>query len=343
VPQVNVMYWNLGGVDQQRLALAGASYSSLIASVMRASNIAVAGFSGVLAGQGGVLGQQVVNHLGQTTWNQQASPQLGQGRNEQYLFVWNLQAVPAYKPPGLEYWLWQYPRPGQQGQYFGFPRQQDQSPDMPPFTMFFKLGNSGKWIPVAILHAPSWQLGQPNGQGIAMALASFAQIPTFDLGNGAMLMGTFNVPAIDNVNAPGSNGANVFGGLAGAQGKYDQEMNNHRTALAGAPIVAIADEEAYAQTSDNFFLRRNSPQGGIGGSDPGILNVISASLGILDDQGNWQAARFRPALAYVEEVSAGRQNVAAGDDGSYDAFDDAFAAYRLYVSDHVPIVMTINY
>lgn len=341
--QVNVLYWNLGGVNQQRLAQAGPSYTDLIASVMRAGNIAVAGFSGVLAGLGGLLGQAVVDNLGSTAWIQQASPPLGQGRNEQYVFVWNLQAVPAYKPPGLEYWLWQYPRPGQQGRYFGFPRQQDQSPDMPPFTMFFRLGNSNMWMPMAILHAPPWA-AQGHGQEIAGALASFAQVPAFDLGSGALLMGTFNVPADDNVNTPGSNGATVFGGLAGAQGKYDQAMNNHRTALAAAPVVAIVNEQAYAQTSDNFFLRRNSPQGGITGSAPGILPVISSSLGSVDDQSeDWHPAPFRPALAVVEAACAGRQNVAAGDDGSYDAFDDAFAVYRLYVSDHVPIIMTINY
>lgn len=345
--QLNVMYWNLGGAGQQRLVQAGGSYANLIASVMRAGNITVAGFSGVLDGVGGALGQQVVNELdrssGGPAWNQQASPQLGQGRGEQYLFIWNLQALSAYRPQGLDYWVWQYPAPGQQGQYLGFPRSASQSPDLPPFTMFFQLGSGPKWMPMAILNAPPWQLGQTNGQAIAMALASVSQAAALDLGNGALLMGTFNVPADDNVGVGGSNGAAVFGGLAGPAGKYDQAMNNHRTALARQPVVAITDGDAYAQTSDNFFLRRNSPQGGIAGSDPGILPVISSSLGSLNDQGEWQAAPFRPALATVEAASTGTGRANANEDGSYDRFDDAFASYRLYVSDHVPIVVTINY
>jgi hypothetical protein len=347
VPQVNVMYWNLGGVDQRRLARTGDSFARLIASVMRAGNISLAGFSGVLSGQGDALGRQVVGDLdrssGGPSWNQQASAQLGQGRSEQYLFVWRLQDLSAYRPQGLDYWLWRYPVPNTQGQYLGFPRPESQSSDMPPFTMFFQLGSSGRWMPMAILNAPPWQSGQTSGQAIALALASVSQATAFDLGNGSLLMGTFNVPADDNVGASNSNGALAFGGLAGPRGKYNQVMNNQRTFLARTPGVAMTDQDAYVQTSDNFFLRRNSSQGGVAASAAAILDVIAASMGTLNDQGVWQAARFRPALAVVEAACTNNRGVTAGQDGSYDRFDDAFASYRLYVSDHMPIAITINF
>lgn len=327
---VNVMYWNLGDLDQDRLAQAGASYAELIASVIRGGGIALAGFSGVLAGMGDVLGQGVVDLLarqGEPGWNQQASPPLGRGRGEQYLFVWNLGAVSAQQPDGLEYWLWQYPVPGEPLELLGFPRPQDQSPDLPPFTMFFGLNGSATWLPVSVMHAPPWELGQ--GQGVAAALANVCRIEALDLGNGALLMGTFNVPADDDVATADSPGAYAFTGLAGPEGKYDQKLDNHRTALCAQPVVAITDEDAYAQTGDSFFMRRNSPQGGVAGSDAGILRVISSSLGSLDAAGEWVPAPFRPALAQVEKDSTNGADPTSGPDGSYNRFDDAFAAYRL--------------
>jgi hypothetical protein len=339
--QLNVMYWNVGGLDQGRLGKAGPSYAALIASVMRAGDVGVAGFGGVLAGQGGLLGQQLVNELGQSAWKQQPSPLLGKGRDEQYLFLWNSGAVTPYSPPGQDYCLWEYPVPGWQWPSLGFPRPQNESPDLPPFTMFFMLGTSGKWLPMAIMHAPEWELGRANGQGIGLALESVAQIGALDLGNGSLLMGTFNVPADDNVGTNGSNGALVFGGLAGPAGKYDKALTNQLTVL-GEPIVANSAEEGYVQPSDNFFLRRNSARGGVTGSAPGVLNVIEASLGSLNGQGEWQRAPLPQFLSDVEAAST-TSPATAGPDGSYDRFDDAFASYCLYVSDHLPISMTINF
>ncbi|MEV0643633.1 hypothetical protein AB0I28_00070 [Phytomonospora sp. NPDC050363] len=344
--QLNVMYWNLGGLDQQRASLAGTSYPSLVASAIRAGDITVAGFSGVRSGLANALGEAVVAELRgyypHSTWIHSASPPLGQGRDEQYLIIWDGSRAGAYKPPGYEYWLWQYPAPNPLDGLLGFPRPESMSPDLPPFTMFFKLGSSGKWMPMSVLHAPTWPDAWQNGAEITRAMANLTRVEAFDVGDGALLMGSFNVPADDDVGTPGSNGALAFGRLAGPNGKYDQAMHGHRTAL-GPPIVATTDSQSYVQTSDNFFVRRNSSQRGITVSAPGILGVISGSLGRLDAQGTWQPAPFRPALANVEARSVGDDKVTAGADGSYDRFDDAFAAYRLYVSDHAPIAITINY
>ncbi len=349
MPQVNVMYWNLGTFNQARWAQCGASYISMIAQVMQRNNIGLAGFSGIFIGLGRRFGQQLVSELNYTgrqanqAWNEQASPPLGQGRGEQYLFAWNTRAVSAYQPPGLNFWLWQYPVPGQQGQYFGFPRPENSSPDMPPYTMFFQLGTSGRWMPMAILAAPAWNLGNPLGNGILTALASVSRLAPLDLGNGSLLMGSFNVPRDDSVATNGSNGAYAFGGLAGPQGKYDQGLRNASTVLAARAAVAMTEADAMIQTSDNFFLRRNSAQGGITGNGIQVQQLITSSLPSINNNGVWQPAPFRPGVTGIESDYVGARNVTAGAQDSYESLDDAFAVYRQYVSDHLPINLTLNF
>jgi hypothetical protein len=279
----------------------------------------------------------------QTTWNYIASPPLGAGRDEQYLFLWNMKVFQSYAPDGTNYWRWDYPLPGGQTGNYGFPRPSTASPDMPPMTMFFKLGTKAAFMPVSVFHAPDWSLGETHGQGILAACTNIPQIADFALGQGGLIMGTFNVPANDDVNTQGSNGAGAFAPLAGAGGKYTQAMNNQPNLLANAPLVALAMEEAIAQTSDNFFFRRDGATNGITLTDPGVPLIFQHSLGTLNSSGSWVSAPLGSALASIEAVAVGMENVTAAPDGSYVKLDDAFTVYRAYVSSYLPVMGTLNY
>jgi hypothetical protein len=205
--------------------------------------------------------------------------------------------------------------------------------------MFF--GGAQRYIPIAILHAPSWLSSNPAGQTIQTACNNIAQITTFDLGQGSLIMGTFNVPANDDVNANGSNGAFAFGTLAGANAKYSQVLINQSNLLANSPIVAMAMEDAVVQTSDNFFFRRNGAANGIGLANPMIPNILEAALGTFDNNNQWVSAPLGLALARIDVTVT---NVTSAlPDGSYVKLEDAFAVYRSYVSAYLPIMATLTY
>lgn len=343
--QATIMTWNLGDLDMTRANRTGLAYVQYLASVMQAGNVALAGFCGIRSGLAGRLGDLLVKEMGNrigsiTDWNSLASPPLGLGRDEQYLFVWNMKALQSYAPDSKTYWVWEYPLPGDQQGLYGFPRPANASTDLPPFTMFFRLGGGPKFMPVALYHAPDWSPGTSQGVAIAAAFNNLAQIPVFDLGQGALIMGTFNVPANDDVTAGGSNGA-VFSALAGESGKYTQVLNNQPNRLVDTAAVAISMEETLAQTSDNFFFRRNGLTNGIGYTTPLVANLFTAALGQLDENDGWVTAPLGLPLALMEWTA--ENQTAAGPDGSYMKLEDALAVYRRYFSGYLPMLLTLTF
>lgn len=345
--QSNIMAWNLGGLNQQRAAASGFPFVQLIASVIKEANISLIGFSGIFSGLAQPLGELLYKELNNldgsnTKWNYQGSPPLGAGRDEQYMFIWDMTVFGAYAPNGTDYWQWDYPRTDGQSGNYGFPRPYDASPDMPPFTMYFKLGRSQNFMPFAIFHAPEWDLGQTPGQGIFMACANISQIAAFDQGQGSLIMGTFNVPHNDDVTVNGSNGAGAFETLAGANGKYTQAMSNQMNLLADNAIVAMGMENALVQTADNFFFRRNATNG-ITFTNSMVVNIFLASMNSLDASGKLVKAPLAPALARIEAVAVGMNRITASENGGYGKLEDAFAVYRTYVSSYLPIMGTLNY
>jgi hypothetical protein len=360
------MFWNLGGLNQQLAVKAGFAYIQFLATVMEQNNVALIGFSGIRSGLGRALSEGLVAELGNRVksamvWNSLGSPGLGAGRNEQYLFVWNMKVFTSCAFDGsTDYWRYEFPLPGGQQGNYGFPRPTSQSPDMPPFAMYFQLMGSTSRLPVTLFHAPDWTLGSTLGQGIAIACNNIAQIPTFDLGQGGLLMGTFNVPADDDVTVTGSNGAGVFGVLAGPNGKYTQLLANEPTQLSDTAAVAAAiiplsgesmdedDEDevmdlAVVQPSENIFFRRNGTTNGLACTNTRVPELLNDNLGTLNDQDQRVRAPLAPALAYIELNVVGRENVTAGPDDSYYKLDDAFAVYRNFVSASLPIMTTLTF
>lgn len=343
--QATIMTWNLGELDLSRASRTGLAYVQYLASVMQAGNVALAGFCGIRSGLAGRLGDLLVKEMGNRTgsitdWNSLASPPLGLGRDEQYLCVWNMKLLQAYAPDSKNYWLWQYPLPGDQGGFYGFPRAANASSDLPPFTMFFQLGGGPKFMPVALYHAPDWSPGTGQGLLIRAACNNLAQIAAFDQGQGALIMGSFNVPANDDVTATGSNGQ-VFAPLAGESGKYTQVLNNRPNRLVDAALVAISMEETMVQTSDNFFFRRNGLTNGIGYTNPQVADLFTAAMGRLDDNDDWVTAPLGLPLALMEWTA--ENQTAAGPDGSYLKLEDALSVYRRYFSGYLPVLLTLTY
>lgn len=357
MPQVNIMTWNLGDITIDRYGTAGFPFIEFLGTVMLSGNVSLLSMSGIRDNQARAFGEALVAVLNNRTrtqnvnWNYLASPPLGAGWDEQYLIVWNLTTLQAVAPDGTNYWFYDFPRPsGQQG-YYGFPQLRTASTNMPPFLMFFRLLPSTKVMCASIIHAPSWLFPINNpGQGIAAALNTIAQIPLFDVGQAGLIMGTFNVPPNDDVTVNGSNGANVFGGLAGANGKYTQLVNNQKNMLTDSPRVAMAMEDALDLTADNFFFRKDGPTNSVTAANASLANILSAalpSITMTDDNYNYVPAPLGPALTAVEmsanRIATGVADTAATEDGSYATLEDAFAVYHDYVSNYLPLAVTINF
>ncbi|WP_437593530.1 hypothetical protein [Sorangium sp. So ce1000] len=343
------MTWNLGGLNKERYDTAGFPLVEYIASVMQEGHISLIGFTGVLADLGDELGRLLCNELNNRVksmyWTYVVCPPLGAGRGEKYLLLWDRSAFNVYAPDGSTYSLLDYPLPSGQTGFYGFPRPRTASPDMPPWTMFFKLGASTSFITVSLFHAPDWSLGLSPGQGVLAACTNISQIATVALaqGQGGLLMGTFNVPVNDDVNATGSNGAAALAPLAGPEGKYTQAFNNQQNLLSNVASVAMTMEDALAQTADNIFFRRDGIANGITLTNAGVANVLLSALGSLDASGNWVTAPLGPSLAKIEFRPVAEEYITAEPDGSYVKLEDAFAVYRTYVSAYLPVMCTLNY
>jgi hypothetical protein len=344
--QATIMSWNLGAMDPARANRAPGAIVNYLATVIEAGPVALAAFSGIrgelAGGLGTVLTEELENRsIPPVEWNSAISPTLGAGRDEQYLFVWNRSVVTAQPCPKTDTFLqWEYAVPGGQDQYYGFPRDPSQAPDLPPVRMLFQPVGSDRLVSIAIINGPDWMLGNQAGVAAHEVCGNLAQIPELDQGHGGLLMGTFNVPLNDDVNTAKSNGAAVFAPLLA---KYQQTFHGSPTALAGVPKVAIPMEEAQPQTADAIFFRRNGAQNGLGYSRADVPDLLGQALGTLDDQGNWVSAPMGMPLALVEYAMVGGNAVAAEPDGSYVKLEDAFIVYRELVSAYLPALITLTY
>ncbi|BAZ36678.1 hypothetical protein NIES4101_25980 (plasmid) [Calothrix sp. NIES-4101] len=346
MPQANVMAWNLEKLNEDRASTVGVRLIQFIASVMQLYRIDLIGLSGIFAGRGeslaGILSYELNNReKTDNKWQDQTSPALGLGWNEQYCFVWNSLKFQPATTHLTDRFQYDYPLPDGLGKFYGFPRLRTAAADLPPYLGYFQLVGTQKFLPIAVFHAPDWALAE--GIAVELACKSLAEVAAFDQGHGCLLMGTFNVPANDNVTVNGSNGAKAFATLAGANGKYTQTMNNQPNQLASGSAVGLAMENALAQTADNIFFRRNGTINGIIYTDARLVNVFLNTLGAIDETERWTKAPLGAALAAIEAHVFGQNSVSADPDGSYVLLGDAFLVYRYCVSGYLPVAITINY
>ncbi|MCC3158257.1 hypothetical protein LJ737_13495 [Hymenobacter sp. 15J16-1T3B] len=356
--QANIITWNLGGFRQKEALSSGLQYVQFVATVIERSGADLIGFCGIFDNLAAPFGTTLINELNNRAqkpnkWREQASPQLGLSRNEQYSFVWNSEKLQPAKTSLTDYFQSVYPLPDEPKERYGFPRLDGQSTDMPPFLAYFELLGASKFLPVAIFHAPEWS--EYQALLIRMACLNLAQLAAFNQGNGCLLMGTFNVPLDDDVNTPDSNGAVAFGPLAGASGPYTQLLARQPNRLADNAEVAMTMEQALVQTADNFFFRKAA--NGVSVSNAKVLNVFEGVFGSFtynsqQEDWQWHTAPLGPALSALQAVIANVQDeedtdnddlMTAQPDGSYAKLEDAFPPYRALVSAYMPLMVTVNY
>lgn len=348
MPQTNIMTWNLSYHGPNRDDKLRGPFAQLIASVMQHFGVGLIGFSGLYGGVGqafaGALLAELNNRAGQPSrWLAQGSPALGQGRQEQYCFVWDsAQFAPATTSltPGFQY---EFPVPGHPDQLLGFPRLQSQSGDMPPYLGYFQLVGTGKHLAVAQYTAPAWD--PDKGLTVQRACASLAQVAAFNQGDGCLLMGTFNVPQDDNVATPNSPGAYAFTALAGPDGPCTQLVHNQPNVVASLPSVAMTMEEGLVQTAGNFFFRKNATT--LACSSAGVANVLAQVFNTYKaDTDQWVAQPLGPPLAGMERCVRDlfkEMTVSYEENGSYAKLEDALYVYQWVVSSYLPLGVTLTY
>ncbi len=343
--QTNIMTWNLGVYGPNEHLATQVQYVQFVASVMQYTDTGLIGFCGIYGGLAGAFANALIQELDNRDkqpdkWREQASPQLGLGRNEQYCFVWNSELFQPAKTDVTDYFQYDFPLPGDPKKFFGFPRRHTQAQDMPPFLGYFQLVGTAKHLAVALFHAPAW--AGDSGRTVRLACEALAQVSAFNQGDGFLLMGTFNVPVNDDVSVSGSNGAAAFGALAGPTGPCVQLTNNKPNRLADPAAVSMSMEEARVQTADTLFFRRNS--NGFTCANLGVANVFDYVFNTYNTTTeSWVTAPLGPPLANLERLIAAADDVRAEADGSYAKLEDAFRVYRGLVSAYLPLGFTLTY
>ena len=143
-------------------------------------------------------------------------------------------------------------------------------------------------------------------------------------------MGDFNVPYDEDVTTANTNGRYAYNYLAGAGRGYTELLINQDTSLISYGNAAIVTTVAggFSQPYDKFFIR--NANNGVTSGGTTVETILGGGSGGGIYQASMQAIQNANNVAWV----------LVG--GNY-SMPQAFRLYRGWVSDHVPIVMTVNY
>lgn len=332
MPHITVMGWNIEnyGASKYNKAAGGPELIALIAEVIQKNQVDVVGFCEIRSKLADSIGTDLTNYLG-TDWTfNPSSPAFGKGRWEQYLFVWNKTKVTSYKAFQSD-----FPNPFPPPPLLGFPRQSQL--DRPPLLGFFQtVAAPKKKVLVAIMHSPApTPPFRPRDAARNLALAA---ILTSE-GDTCVVLGDFNVKANVDVSVPNSAGAAAFGNIVAAG--FEQRL---RADVLSSLVpkkqawVGMNNDDCKSSPYDQLFCRTAV---GITFQKDGVDDLIveSVSAGtpnvlISSTNGNY----LQPQLAAIHGKNNGGTPPAA-----YNTVEDAFEAFRVFVSDHLPVVVEVHY
>jgi hypothetical protein len=321
MPTFNVMAWNIQNYGSTKHANYGAELVDFIARVMLRNNVSVAGICEIRNLHAATIGVDLATQLNNTVgpqWHFGYSAAFGTARWEQYLFVWNNNIITNNS------FITSFPIPATNPQqYYGFPLL---TKNRPPYAGDFSIG--GKRMMITMYHAPN----PAQHVKIRNACNTISDLTELDQHDGGILMGDFNVHHDDDVAVANSNGEYAFNLLAGlTTSPYDELLINQDTSLISygnaGTVTTIAG--AFNQPYDKFFIR--TINNGVNSNAETVERILLLGSNGGPYQASMQAIQTKNAVAWVLNAA-----------GNY-ALDQAFRLYRGWISDHVPIVMTVNY
>jgi hypothetical protein len=153
-------------------------------------------------------------------------------------------------------------------------------------------------------------------------------------------MGDFNVGVSSDVNVAGSPGEAAFQDLVNAQ--FEQllvgDVQSSLIAKKQAWVGMLYDD-CRSSPYDQIFLRKRVG-GGVTGHEPGIDSLIENCSTVPSNPPAAADTYLMPLLAAIDDVN---NSVTPAGSTTYGAVEDAFVAFRTYVSDHYPVVVELKY
>lgn len=322
------MGWNVEnfGTSKYQKKNGGQELIEFIAEVITHNNVDVAGFSEIRSNLGDKIGADLKAAIaaagGGLNWDCKPSPQFGKKRWEQYLFVWNKSTIDTYGATPFQHRFLDPTDPNHKP--IGFPRQA--AADRPPFLGYFQAkAGSQKKLLIAIMHSPGPDSVRTPHK-TAQAMAKVSEFKT--QGDTCILLGDFNVKKSVDAAVAGTNGKDAFGNLVTALPQpLDQLLNNNlETSLISSKgaFLNMAPQDCFNEPYDQIFFRRSAtvtPQ-----------NHAMDDL-IQDARGGY----LEPRLGAIEGKISNAAPVV------YPAIENAFEAYRIYVSDYMPVLVDANF
>jgi len=330
MPHITVMGWNIEnyGASKWKKSNGGDELVAVIAEVIKKNNIDVAGFCEIRSKLGDDIGKALVQILGAANWTHQPSDAFGKKRWEQYLFVWNKTKVTSYQA-----FLSDFTNPNPPPAKLGFPRQSQL--DRPPYVGYFQtVAAPPKKVAVAIMHSPS----PSSKKGPRDAARNLAEAAALRTGDGCVLLGDFNVKAPVDVNQAGP-GKEAFQNLvtAGFAQMLDADVLSSLISKKQAWVGMYTDDCKSAPYDQLFCWKATAA--GITFQNDGVEDLLSeivaatANVNTPSTQGSY----LEPFLAAIDA----KNSVAAVT--NYNTVEDAFIAYRVFVSDHLPVVVEVHH
>lgn len=324
--QITVMYWNIQVYGLAKHNSHGPELISFIAQVIENYGVDVICMNEMRGGQATVIGLDLRNELSNigraANWQSQASP-IYSTNNEEYVFVWRTGAVTNYQAFQGQYL-------DNQGNVIGFPN--GPNTDRPPYLGYFRtVANPQRNILIAGFHAPrpGWWLGVRNGNRNLARVQEFAT-----QGHICLIMGDTNIAFDNDVATPNSRGADAWAAqgfnLAGGGGRFTQLIANDNSSLIDYNQAwnGMTINDCYSEPYDQLFIRHNPATGNTSSANPLTLELIAECM---------NANYLESYLDDIESVVIGMSP------GGYPAVEDAFVAYRRWVSDHMPVIVDITW
>lgn len=332
---ITVMGWNIEnfGTTKHKKVNGGPELITLIAKVISENNVDVAGFCEIRANLGDDIGRELVAELGGTAagWTHLQSPAFGKGRWEQYLFVWNTNKVISSQP-----FQHSFLNPSPPPVTLGFPLQSHL--DRPPFLAFFQtVTTPQKQVRVAMIHspAPSPALRPCNA---ARNVAKVVEINSG--GDACVVLGDFNVKASVDAGVPGTPGHAAFGDLVRTAGFVQKLPDGAFSSLIPKrqAWTHMSEDDCKSQPYDQIFCRTATT--GITFQNEGVEDLIvecvpRTATGLISKAGK---NYLGPSLADLHA-----KNNSGSAPAAYNTVEDAFQAFRVYVSDHLPVVVEVHH
>jgi hypothetical protein len=182
----------------------------------------------------------------------------------------------------------------------------------------------GKAVPIVIYHANA-----PADPKCAPGNANLAKIPELAAAAAGLVMGDFNVTPSDPKQSPGKDSFDALVKLG-----YTLRLIATKTSLKEVPSLnnAATFADCGASEYDNFFVKM-----------PANVTVMAKVIDTISPavQGNGQFDK-----TYAEafgNVAGDRDTPNSGTTKKFNNIYEAFSDYRRYISDHLPILLTLNY